>query len=78
MTEVSCLYQHLLSPSEGHLHDVYNIFRYLQKNISKNPGRKAVNTDCVPRYKKVFEGKVKRVGGLEGLLPRCRRCSSKE
>ena len=39
LTEVSCLSQHLASPREGHLHAVYKIFRYLQKNMSKNPGR---------------------------------------
>lgn len=39
LTEVSCLSQHLASPREGHLHAVYKIFRYLQKNMSNNPGR---------------------------------------
>ena len=39
LTEVSCLSQHLASPREGHLHAVYKIFRYLQKNMPKNPGR---------------------------------------
>ena len=39
ITEVSCLSQHLASPREGHMHAVYKIFRYLQRNISKNPGR---------------------------------------
>ncbi|GFH55427.1 hypothetical protein CTEN210_11903 [Chaetoceros tenuissimus] len=39
MTEVSCLSQHLASPREGHMHAVYKIFRYLQKNLSSNPGR---------------------------------------
>ncbi|GFH56846.1 hypothetical protein CTEN210_13322 [Chaetoceros tenuissimus] len=39
MTEVSCLSQHLASPREGHLNAVYKIFRYLQKNLSNNPGR---------------------------------------
>ncbi|GFH50500.1 hypothetical protein CTEN210_06976 [Chaetoceros tenuissimus] len=38
-TEVSCLSQHLASPREGHMHAVYKIFRYLQKNLSSNPGR---------------------------------------
>ena len=31
--------QHLCSPREGHLDAVYRIFRYLQKNMSKNPER---------------------------------------
>ena len=39
LTEVSYLYQHLCSPREGHLYTVYHIFRYLQKNLGKNPGR---------------------------------------
>ena len=39
LTEVNCLSQHLPSPREGHLHAVYKIFRYLQKNMSKNLGR---------------------------------------
>ena len=30
--------QHLCSPPEGHLNAVYNIFRYLQNNLSKNLG----------------------------------------
>ena len=38
-TEVSCLSQHLCAPREGHLNAVFKIFRYLQKNMSKNPGR---------------------------------------
>ena len=36
MTEVSCFSQHFRSPCEGHLNSVYNIFKYLQKNLSKN------------------------------------------
>ena len=39
LIEVSCLSQYLASPREGHLHAVYKIFRYLQKNMSKNPDR---------------------------------------
>ena len=38
-TKLSCLSQHLASPREGHMHAVYKIFRYLQKNLSSNPGR---------------------------------------
>ena len=38
-TEVSCLSQHLCAPRNGHLNAVYLIFRYLQKNIGRNPGR---------------------------------------
>ena len=39
LEEVSCFYQHFFYPREGHLDDVYLIFRYLQKNLVKNPGR---------------------------------------
>ena len=38
-TEVSCLSQHLCAPREGHMKAAYQIFRYLQKNLTKNPGR---------------------------------------
>ena len=38
-TEVSYLSQHLCAPRKRHLNVVYLIFRYLQKNIGKNPGR---------------------------------------
>jgi hypothetical protein len=39
MTEVSCLSQHLCAPLVGHLDAAYMIFRYLQRNLSKNTGR---------------------------------------
>lgn len=39
MTEVSFLSQHLCAPRKGHLKAVYQIFRYLRKNMSQNPGR---------------------------------------
>lgn len=39
MTEVSCLSQHMCEPRVGHLDAVYNIFRYLQRNMNKNKGR---------------------------------------
>ena len=55
MTEVSCLYQHLCSPHEGNLNAIYNIFRYLQKNMSKNPVRMAFDTYCVHTYDNVFK-----------------------
>ena len=41
ITEVSCLSQHMCQPRIGHLDAVHQIFRYLQKNLSKNPGRLA-------------------------------------
>ena len=55
MTELSCLSQILCSPSEGHLNSVYNIFRYLQNNLSKNPGRVAFDPGCVHIDEKLFE-----------------------
>lgn len=39
LTEVSVLSQYLCNPREGHLATVYKIFRYLQANMNKNPGR---------------------------------------
>ena len=36
--EASSVSQHLASLTEGHIHAEYKIFRYLQKNLSKNPG----------------------------------------
>ena len=54
MTEVSCLSQHLCSPSKGHLNDVYRIFRYPQKNLSKNPGMIAFDPYCVHTDEKVL------------------------
>ena len=43
LTEVSCLSQHMCYPREGHLDAVYCIFRYLQKNLGKNPWRMTYN-----------------------------------
>ena len=56
MTEVSCLSQDLCSLCEGHLNNVQNIFRYLQKNISKNLGRMALDKSCEPTDEQVLEG----------------------
>lgn len=39
ITEVSCLSQYSCSPRVGHLDAVYGIFRYLQRNLSRNVGR---------------------------------------
>ena len=55
MTEVICLYQHLCSPIEGHLYAVYRIFRYLQKNLGKNPVRITYDPMYEPIYENVFE-----------------------
>ena len=59
MTEVSCFPQHLCSPREGDLNYVYNIFRYLQKNLSKNPVRVAFDPACVHTDEKVFKGSTR-------------------
>ena len=40
----------------GHLNDVYNIFRYLQKNLSNNPERIEFDPDYVHTDENVFEG----------------------
>ena len=55
MKDVSCLSQNLCSPREGHLNTVYNVFRYLQKNLSKNPERISFDPDCVPTDAQIFE-----------------------
>ena len=54
MMEVSCLYQHLFSTCEEHLNAVYKIFRYLQNNLSKNPGRIKFDPACVHTDEKEF------------------------
>ena len=48
--------QHLCSHREGHLNSTYEIFRYLLKNLSKNPVRTAFDPDFVQTNDKVFEG----------------------
>ena len=55
MTEVSCLYQNLCSPREGHLDSIYPIFRYLNKNLGKNPGRMAYDPMYEPTDENVFK-----------------------
>ena len=54
-TDVSCLYQHLFPPREGHLDAVYRIFKYLQKNLGKKPGRMAYEPMYEPTDDNVFE-----------------------
>ena len=56
MNEVSCLSQNLRSTREGRLNYVYNIFMYLQKNISNNPGRIEFDPACVHTDDKVSKG----------------------
>ena len=55
-TEVSCLSQHLCAPREGHLNAAYKIFRYLQKNIGKNPGRIAFDPLIEYDDENIFNG----------------------
>ena len=55
LTEVSCLSQHLCYPRLGHLDDVYRIFRYLQKNLCRNPGRMVYDPIYGPTDDNVFE-----------------------
>jgi len=49
MTEVSCLSQHLCAPRVGHLDAAYMIFRFLQRNSSKNTGRIAFDPLIPPQ-----------------------------
>ena len=58
-TEVSCLSQHLCAPREGHLQNVYKIFRYLQKNMEKNPGRLVFDAAMEHSPEEVFEAGAK-------------------
>jgi len=58
MTEVSCLSQHLCSPREGHLLAVYKVFHYLQKNISKIPGRMVYDGKYYPCSEEYFKDSI--------------------
>lgn len=58
-TEVSCLSQHLCAPRTGHLNAVYKIFRYLQKNMEKNPGRIVFDPLLEHTDERVFDGSAK-------------------
>ena len=55
LTEVGCLSQNFVSPREGHLDDVYLIFRYFQKDLGKNPGRIEYKPMYEPTDENVFE-----------------------
>ena len=55
LKEVICLSQHLCYPREVHLDAIYRIFRYLQKNLGKNPGRMAYDPMYEPTDENVFE-----------------------
>ena len=53
--EVSCLSQQLCYPRKIHLDTVYRIFRYLQKNLVRNPGNMAYDPMYEPTDVKLFE-----------------------
>ena len=53
--KLSCLYHHLCFPREGNLDAVYHIFRYVQKNLGKKPGRMAYDPVHEPPDKNIFE-----------------------
>ena len=62
MIEVSCLSRNLFSTCEGHLKYVYIFFEYLQKNISKNPGRIAFDPACVHTDENLFKMSTRKLG----------------
>ena len=68
--EVSCLYQHLCSPCEGHLNVVYNIFRYLQTNTSKNQGSISFDTYCVHTYDNIFKVSTRELEDWKDCFPK--------
>ena len=53
--DVSCLSQNLCYPREGCLNTVYFIFRYLQKNVGKNPRSMTYHTMYELTEENVFE-----------------------
>ena len=55
MTEVKCLSQHLCYPTEVNLDAVYHIFRYLYKNLGKNPCRITYRPMYGLTYENVFD-----------------------
>ena len=69
MTEVICLSQHLCSPCEGHLNDVYKIFRYLHNKLSNNPGRIAFDPACAHIEEKLFEGSTIELDDWKDFYP---------
>ena len=62
-------YKHLCSTHEGHLNAVYKIFRYLQKNLSKNPVRILFYTYFVHIYEKVFKGSTIELEDWKNFYP---------
>ena len=69
LTEVSCLYQNLCSPREGHLDSIYPIFRYLNKNLGKNPGRMAYDPMYEPTDENVFKVLGRSLDEWKDFLP---------
>ena len=69
MIEVSCLSRNLFSTCEGHLKYVYIYFEYLQKNISKNPGRIAFDPACVHADEKVLKGSTRELEDWKDFYP---------
>ena len=69
MRDVVFFSKHLFSPREGHLNAVYNIFRYLQNNLSNNPGRITFDAACVPIYGKVFNGSTQELEDWKVFYP---------
>ena len=58
MAEVTCLSQNLCSTCEENLNAVYKIFRYLQNNLSNNPGMISFDPVCVPTEEKILQGRT--------------------
>ena len=53
--EVTCLSRQLFYQREGHLDADNLIFRYLKKNLGKNPGRMTYNPMYEPEDENIFE-----------------------
>ena len=66
---VKLFYQHLCSPHEGHLNAIYYVFRYLQKNLSNNPGKIAFDIPCSHKDEKVSEGMTIELKGCKEFYP---------
>ena len=51
------------------MNPVYKICRYLNNNISKNPGRIAFDTVFVPTYENLFEGSTNKLDYWKDFYP---------
>ena len=69
MKEVSYLSQHLCPPRGRHLNSVYKMFRYPQKNLSKNPGNIEFDTACLHTNDKIFEGSIRELEYWKDFYP---------